>query len=206
MSIGKKRHKHAYKVYEQSLKRKAEQEQALQEAEPLEELELPGEAAEAEEATESETEAVEETAAEEEKKKVYYESELIDEEAEEDSGVKLVNFDEEGVKYFYESEVIEDDTDEVVSLEFAEPHEPEEVIYEVDPITDDEDANVKIPKFINLPNLVDYMLTMDLSKAAKANLELMLIKAYGKYKYDKEERTLILRCMFSILKTMVATK
>ena len=78
----------------------------------------------------------------------------------------------------------------------------EEVVYVVDgPEADDE--IVKPAKLVKLPNLVDYMLSLNMSKQMKMNVAMLLLSAYNKFKEIPEERKIIVNCMKKIMQSLI---
>lgn len=61
------------------------------------------------------------------------------------------------------------------------------MVYVVEGDEEDEET-VKPAKLVKLPNLVDYMLTKNMSKSMKIQIASMLIATYNKFKDSKEDR------------------
>lgn len=76
----------------------------------------------------------------------------------------------------------------------AEP----EIRYVVDGPIEDEEI-VKPAKLVKLPNLVDYMLSLNMSKRMKMNVATLLIGAYTKFKDVPAEKEIIVGCMKKIM-------
>lgn len=82
--------------------------------------------------------------------------------------------------------------------EEPKPEPQPEVRYIVDgPVEDDE--IVKPAKLVKLPNLVDYMLSLNMSKRMKMNVATLLLGAYAKYKDIPKEKEILIGCMKKIM-------
>lgn len=160
-----------------------------------------------------EEEPVEEPAREE---TVAEEEELVEEPVAEESQEELVEDneeDEEPSQVVYDSAagvggvlsadytIAQDDNaeDENVEEETETPQETEpEVVYVVEG-EEEEDADVKPAKLAKLPNLVDYMLTKNLTKAMKIQIATMLITAYKKFKDSADDRKIVVQCLTKVM-------
>ncbi len=89
-------------------------------------------------------------------------------------------------------------------LHHEEEKQEEEVVYQVEQVEDED--YVKPAKLIKLPNLVDYMLSMNLSKSMLMNVEAMLLKQYEKYKDIPEEKAILVECMKKVMKNVMPGK
>lgn len=78
----------------------------------------------------------------------------------------------------------------------------EEVVYVVDGPEEDDEI-VKPAKLVKLPNLVDYMLSLNMSKQMKMNVAMLLLSAYNKFKEIPEERKIIVNCMKKIMQSLI---
>ena len=100
-----------------------------------------------------------------------------------------------------EEELAEQSTAEHEGDEEAEP----EIRYVVDGPTEDDEL-VKPAKLVKLPNLVDYMLSLKMSKRMKINIATLLIGAYSKFKDIPEEKAIIVGCMKKVMFALVNEK
>ena len=94
----------------------------------------------------------------------------------------------------------EQDTQEPATAPSAE--QQEEVVYVVDGPEEDDEI-VKPAKLVKLPNLVDYMLSLNMSKQMKMNVAMLLLSAYNKFKEIPEERKIIVNCMKKIMQSLI---
>lgn len=156
--------------------------------EPIEEIEEPTEEAveEHEEIEEPQEEIVEEEAVEEVE-------EAIEEPQEEEELI-----DEEPTAEVEEGEEEPEDEVEQAEEPTEEPVEEDpEVVYVVD--GEEEEADVKPAKLAKLPNLVDYMLTKNMTKSMKIQLGMALIGAYKKFEHSKDDRKIVVQCLTKIV-------
>lgn len=79
----------------------------------------------------------------------------------------------------------------------------EEVVYVVDGPTEDDDEIVKPAKLVKLPNLVDYMLSQNMSKKMKINIATLLLSAYAKYKDIPAEKKIVVQCMAKVMRSLM---
>lgn len=108
-----------------------------------------------------------------------------------------------------EDEKVEETVDEDAQVEEesaveqgATDEQQEEIVYVVDGPEEDDEI-VKPAKLVKLPNLVDYMLSLNMSKQMKMNVAMLLLSAYKKYKDIPEERKIIVKCMAKIMQVLV---
>lgn len=94
----------------------------------------------------------------------------------------------------------EQDAQEPATVPSAE--QQEEVVYVVDGPEEDDEI-VKPAKLVKLPNLVDYMLSLNMSKQMKMNVAMLLLSAYNKFKEIPEERKIIVNCMKKIMQSLI---
>lgn len=94
----------------------------------------------------------------------------------------------------------EQDAQEAATAPSAE--QQEEVVYVVDGPEEDDEI-VKPAKLVKLPNLVDYMLSLNMSKQMKMNVAMLLLSAYNKFKEIPEERKIIVNCMKKIMQSLI---
>lgn len=142
---------------------------------------------ELEEITEIKEESVEETV--EEQEETAQEIDEIEETEEVEDSEEEVVEDEQEIEYEEESEEAQDGEDEVV--------------YVVDGPSEDDDEIVKPAKLVKLPNLVDYMLSQNMSKKMKINIATLLLSAYGKYKDIPAEKKIVVQCMAKVMSSLV---
>lgn len=84
----------------------------------------------------------------------------------------------------------------------ADEQSEEEVVYVVDGPEEDDEI-VKPAKLVKLPNLVDYMLSLNMSKQMKMNVAMLLLGAYKKFKDIPEERKIVVKCMAKIMQSLI---
>ena len=89
------------------------------------------------------------------------------------------------------------DGDANTNDEEAEDAAPE-VRYVVDGASEDEEV-VKPAKLVKLPNLVDYMLSQNLSRKVKMQMAMMLLSSYKKFESSAEDKAIILNCMKKLM-------
>ncbi len=109
------------------------------------------------------------------------------------------------------AEEVEQDSQEIADEPEQDAQEPatapsaeqqEEVVYVVDGPEEDDEI-VKPAKLVKLPNLVDYMLSLNMSKQMKMNVAMLLLSAYNKFKDIPEERKIIVNCMKKIMLSLI---
>lgn len=109
------------------------------------------------------------------------------------------------------TEEVVEDTQELAEEPEQDAQEPatapsaeqqEEVVYVVDGPEEDDEI-VKPAKLVKLPNLVDYMLSLNMSKQMKMNVAMLLLSAYNKFKEIPEERKIIVNCMKKIMQSLI---
>ncbi|MDE5601198.1 MAG: hypothetical protein K2J16_01725, partial [Clostridia bacterium] len=76
-----------------------------------------------------------------------------------------------------------------------------EIKYVVEHVEDDE--VVKPAKLVKLPNLVDYMISLNMSKRMKMNVCMLLLTAYHKYKHIPQEKAIVITCMRKMLTALL---
>lgn len=167
--------------------------------EPIEEI-----AEEVEEIAEEPIEEVIEESIEEAVEAVEEPQEEVQEEAEEsvDYSEPVVEFEEEPTQ---EEAVTEEETEETVEEAEELSDEPQEAPSEEEPEVvyvvegEEEEAHVKPAKLAKLPNLVDYMLTKNLTRAMKIQLATALIGAYKKFEHSRDDRKIVVQCLTKIM-------
>lgn len=147
-----------------------------------------------EEVKEQETESVDEATDE---------SESEQEEIAEDEDVKTAET-EDSVDDVENEDAEETDENEDGEETQAEDEEPE-VVYVVDGDEDD-DEHVKPAKLVKLPNLVDYMLSKNMTRAMKIQIATMLIGTYKKFENSKEDRKIVVGCLAKVMRDLQENK
>lgn len=111
-----------------------------------------------------------------------------------------------------DGESSEDESEQAQSDESGEEEQTDEkgdeepeVVYVVEGGEEDEE-NVKPAKLVKLPNLVDYMLTKNMSKSMKIQIASMLIATYNKFKDSKEDRKIVVSCLGKVMSDLQSTK
>lgn len=119
---------------------------------------------------------------------------------------------EEAVEETEEYDKSEEETDEEAEEESEDAQsaqetvpaeEQEEVVYVVDGPSEDDDEIVKPAKLVKLPNLVDYMLSQNMSKQMKMNIATLLLSTYNKYKDVPAEKKIVIQCMAKVMKSLI---
>lgn len=135
--------------------------------------------------------------------------EEIDEDVEEDvveedideSDVQEDENQEENQSSEEDDEDIEEEQEEGDEQSEENADEEPEVVYVVDG-DEDEEAHVKPAKLVKLPNLVDYMLTKNMSKAMKMQVAGLLISTYKKFEHSKEDRKIVVHCLTKVMQSL----
>ncbi len=101
----------------------------------------------------------------------------------------------------------EPDEEEEEPIEDSEPEEEEntdepEVRYVMDGPTEDDEI-VKPAKLVKLPNLIDYMLSLKMSKRMKMNVATLLLGAYAKFKDIPAEKEILIGCMKKLMLSLM---
>lgn len=103
----------------------------------------------------------------------------------------------------YVEDSVEEEVEEAPVVTSAPTQDTEEVVYIVDGPTEDDDEIVKPAKLVKLPNLVDYMLSQNMSKKMKINIATLLLTAYNKYKNVPEEKKIVIQCMSKVMSSLL---
>ncbi len=125
---------------------------------------------------------------------------VSDEDTDFDENVESI--DEESDDELINDSMADDDFDEDEEPEEEEEEEKPEVMIVVDGPEEDDEI-VKPAKLVKLPNLVDYMLTLNLSKKMKMNIAMLLLNAYQKFKDIPEEKAIVIVCMKKMLAALI---
>lgn len=131
-------------------------------------------------------------------------SQIIEEQPEMPKTEVVEEKTEEPVVAPVQEERVEEAT--TMTVEETEEHsevdgEPE-IRYVVDGPTEDDEL-VKPAKLVKLPNLVDYMLSLNMSKRMKMNIATLLLSAYAKFKDIPAEKEIIIGCMKKIMFALI---
>jgi len=125
---------------------------------------------------------------------------VSDEDTDFDENVESI--DEESDDELINDSMADNDFDEDEEPEEEEEEEKPEVMIVVDGPEEDDEI-VKPAKLVKLPNLVDYMLTLNLSKKMKMNIAMLLLNAYQKFKDIPEEKAIVIVCMKKMLAALI---
>ncbi len=96
-----------------------------------------------------------------------------------------------------EEQVVEDEQNA------EEKSDEDDVVYVVDGPSEDDDELVKPAKLVKLPNLVDYMLSQNMSKQMKMNIATLLLSTYNKYKDVPAEKKIVIQCMAKVMRSLM---
>ena len=123
-------------------------------------------------------------------------------------------------KIYLESEIIEDDEPE---LELAPAPAPapveapapapapapvvapatnQEIVEEYEDL-DEGDEDVKAPRLSKLPHLVDYALTLNMSRGNKIKMAQLMFQAYAVFKNSPENKPLVINCLAKVMKSLM---
>lgn len=127
-----------------------------------------------------------------------------DEQSEQSTQTKDATEETEDVSDKTEDESEEsEESQKDVATESATEEQKEEVVYVVDGPSEEDDEIVKPAKLVKLPNLVDYMLSQNMSKQMKINIATLLLSAYNKYKDIPAEKKIVVQCMAKVMKSLI---
>lgn len=98
-------------------------------------------------------------------------------------------------------ELVDEEPEEKPAEEPAPEEQEPEVVYQVDQVDDEE--YVKPAKLVKLPSLIDYMLSMHLSKPMRMNFAMLLLKQYNKYKEIPEEKAILVDCLKKVMNDLM---
>lgn len=183
-------------VAEETEETEEEPEEELSEEEPSEE-ETPEE-----ETVEEETEGSEETEESEETSEEAEEEEEPSEEEEET--VEEAAAEEPAEETEEEAAEPEEDAEEAEE-ELLEEEETEEAVEESEESKDGEDEP-KPAKLSKLPNLIDYMLSLNMSRSMKLNFAITLLGTYNRFKDKPEEKAILIDCLKKIITDLTGTQ
>ena len=80
--------------------------------------------------------------------------------------------------------------------------EPEVIYVEED--LDEGDEDVKPPRLAKLPHLVDYVLTMNISRSMKLRVAMLMLQAYNVFKNSPENKAIVIQCLTKVMKVLMA--
>lgn len=78
-----------------------------------------------------------------------------------------------------------------------------EVVEEYEDL-DEGDEDVKAPRLSKLPHLVDYVLTMNVSKSTKIRVAQLMFQAYAVFKNSPENKAIVMQCIGKIMNSISA--
>lgn len=78
-----------------------------------------------------------------------------------------------------------------------------EVVEEYEDL-DEGDEDVKAPRLSKLPHLVDYVLTMNVSKSTKIKVAQLMFQAYAVFKNSPENKAIVMQCLGKIMNSISA--
>lgn len=121
-------------------------------------------------------------------------------------------------KIYLESEIMEDDEPELeVALAPAPapveapapapapvvaPATNQEIVEEYEDL-DEGDEDVKAPRLSKLPHLVDYALTLNMSRGNKIKMAQLMFQAYAVFKNSPENKPLVINCLAKVMKSLM---
>lgn len=123
-------------------------------------------------------------------------------------------------KIYLESEIMEDDEPEVAPAPAPAPAPVEapapapapapvvapatnqEIVEEYEDL-DEGDEDVKAPRLSKLPHLVDYALTLNMSRGNKIKMAQLMFQAYAVFKNSPENKPLVINCLAKVMKSLM---
>lgn len=78
-----------------------------------------------------------------------------------------------------------------------------EVVEEYEDL-DEGDEDVKAPRLSKLPHLVDYVLSMEVSKSTKIKVAQLMFQAYAVFKKSPENKAIVMQCIGKIMNSISA--
>ena len=119
-------------------------------------------------------------------------------------------------KIYLESEIIEDDEPEVAPAPapapaaapapapapVVAPATNQEIVEEYEDL-DEGDEDVKAPRLSKLPHLVDYALTLNMSRGNKIKMAQLMFQAYAVFKNSPENKPLVINCLAKVMKSLM---
>ena len=121
-------------------------------------------------------------------------------------------------KIYLESEIMEDDEPEVAPAPapapvvapapapapapVVAPATNQEIVEEYEDL-DEGDEDVKAPRLSKLPHLVDYALTLNMSRGNKIKMAQLMFQAYAVFKNSPENKPLVINCLAKVMKSLM---
>lgn len=123
-------------------------------------------------------------------------------------------------KFYLESEIIEDDEPELevapapapapveapapapAPAPVVAPATNQEIVEEYEDL-DEGDEDVKAPRLSKLPHLVDYALTLNMSRGNKIKMAQLMFQAYAVFKNSPENKPLVINCLAKVMKSLM---
>ena len=121
-------------------------------------------------------------------------------------------------KIYLESEIIEDDEPELevapapapapveapapAPAPVVAPATNQEIVEEYEDL-DEGDEDVKAPRLSKLPHLVDYALTLNMSRGNKIKMAQLMFQAYAVFKNSPENKPLVINCLAKVMKSLM---
>lgn len=123
-------------------------------------------------------------------------------------------------KIYLESEIMEDDEPELevapapapapveapapapAPAPVVAPATNQEIVEEYEDL-DEGDEDVKAPRLSKLPHLVDYALTLNMSRGNKIKMAQLMFQAYAVFKNSPENKPLVINCLAKVMKSLM---
>ena len=82
------------------------------------------------------------------------------------------------------------------------PATNQEIVEEYEDL-DEGDEDVKAPRLSKLPHLVDYALTLNMSRGNKIKMAQLMFQAYAVFKDSPENKPIVLNCLAKVMKSLM---
>lgn len=82
------------------------------------------------------------------------------------------------------------------------PATNQEIVEEYEDL-DEGDEDVKAPRLSKLPHLVDYALTLNMSRGNKIKMAQLMFQAYAVFKNSPENKPIVINCLAKIMKSLM---
>ena len=82
------------------------------------------------------------------------------------------------------------------------PATNQEIVEEYEDL-DEGDEDVKAPRLSKLPHLVDYALTLNMSRGNKIKMAQLMFQAYAVFKNSPENKPLVINCLAKVMKSLM---
>lgn len=111
-------------------------------------------------------------------------------------------------KIYLDSEIIEDDEPELevapapAPAPVVAPATNQEIVEEYEDL-DEGDEDVKAPRLSKLPHLVDYALTLNMSRGNKIKMAQLMFQAYAVFKDSPENKPIVINCLAKVMKSLM---